>query len=65
MFKKYCLDCNNSISSVLGLNIPEIVNKLQQLVHEKYVNIFQEQESENPKLARAKKKEITLHHSLK
>src|SRR5204863_8312118 len=68
MLKKYGLDSNNSIQYVLGLNIPEIVNKLKQLVHEKFTNtsIFQGQKQVvNSKLANAKKKEVTLRHSLK
>ena len=68
MLKKYGLDSNNSIQYVLGLNIPEIINKLKQLVHEKFTNtsIFQGQKQVvNSKLANAKKKEVTLRHSLK
>src|SRR5436305_8642000 len=68
MLKKYGLNSNNSIQYVLGLNIPEIINKLKQLVHEKFTNnsIFQGQKQVvNSKLANAKKKEVILHHSLK
>ncbi|CAI2177795.1 11952_t:CDS:2 [Funneliformis geosporum] len=39
------LDSNNSIQSILGLNISEIVNKLQQLVHEKFPAFKTEQEN--------------------
>ena len=62
VLKKYGLHSNNSIQSVLGLNIPELVNKLQLLVHEKfpsqYPTIFGEQDLviENSKLINAKKK---------
>ena len=71
MLKKYGLHSNNSIQSVLGLNIPELVNKLQLLVHEKfpsqYPTNFGEQDLviENSKLINAKKKEETLRRSLK
>ncbi|CAB4382771.1 unnamed protein product [Rhizophagus irregularis] len=56
MLKKYGLDSNNSIQYILGLNVPEIVNKLKELVYEKFATLFQDQEPENPKLANAKKK---------
>ena len=62
MLKKYGLHSNNSIQSVLGLNIPELVHKLQLLVYEKfpsqYPTIFGEQDLviENSKLINAKKK---------
>ena len=67
MLKKYRLDSNNSIQSILGLNNSEIVNKLQQLVHEKFPTVFQSIVTlpENSKLANAKKKEETLRRSLK
>ncbi|PKY59759.1 hypothetical protein RhiirA4_482774 [Rhizophagus irregularis] len=62
---KYGLVTTNSIQYVLGLNIPEIINKLKQLVYEKFAIISQVQELENSKLIRAKKKEETLRRSLK
>ncbi|CAB4404122.1 unnamed protein product [Rhizophagus irregularis] len=65
MLKKYGLVTTNSIQYVLGLNIPEIINKLKQLVYEKFAIISQVQELENSKLIRAKKKEETLRRSLK
>ncbi|CAB4495751.1 unnamed protein product [Rhizophagus irregularis] len=65
MLKKYGLDSNNSIQYIFGLNVPEIVNKLKELVYEKFATLFQDQEPENPKLANAKKKEATLRCSLK
>jgi len=71
VLKKYGLHSNNSIQSVLGLNISELVNKLQLLVHEKfpsqYPTNFGEQDLviENSKLINAKKKEETLRRSLK
>ncbi|CAB4410611.1 unnamed protein product [Rhizophagus irregularis] len=65
MLKKYGLVCTNSIQYVLGLNIPEIINELKQLVYEKFAIISHIQEPENSKLVSAKKKEATLRRSLK
>lgn len=65
MLKKYGFVTTNSIQYVLGLNIPEIINELKQLVYEKFVIISQVQEPENSKLIKAKKKEETLRRSLK
>ncbi|CAB4373271.1 unnamed protein product [Rhizophagus irregularis] len=41
MLKKYGLVITNSIQYVLGLNIPEIINELKQLVYEKFAIISQ------------------------
>ncbi|CAB4387012.1 unnamed protein product [Rhizophagus irregularis] len=72
MLKKYGLELNNTVRLILGLYDPQIINKLQRLVYEKfplrYPTIFQEESrvilSENLK-SNAKKKEETLHRSLK
>ncbi|RIA84549.1 hypothetical protein C1645_412472 [Glomus cerebriforme] len=73
MLKEYDLESNNTIRSLLGLYDPQIINKLQKLVHDKfplrYPTIFQQQESsiilsENLR-SNAKKKEETLRRSLK
>ncbi len=72
MLKKYGLESNNTIRSILGLYDPQIITKLQKLVHEKfplrYPTIFQQEPSvilsENSR-NNAKKKEETLHRNLK
>ncbi|CAB4378101.1 unnamed protein product [Rhizophagus irregularis] len=63
MLKKYGLELNNTVRSIFGLYDPQIINKLQRLVYEKfslrYPTIFQEESrvilSENLK-SNAKKK---------
>ncbi|CAB4384121.1 unnamed protein product [Rhizophagus irregularis] len=63
MLKKYGLELNNTVRSILSLYDPQIINKLQRLVYEKfplrYPTIFQEESrvilSENLK-SNAKKK---------
>src|SRR6266498_3570480 len=69
MLKKYGLDSNTCLRSILGLCEPQIITKFQQLVHEKfplqYPIIFQHELSKNSSQANAKKKEETLHRSLK
>ncbi|PKY58239.1 hypothetical protein RhiirA4_479987 [Rhizophagus irregularis] len=69
MLKKYGLDSNTCLRSILGLCEPQIIIKLKQLVHEKfplqYPTIFQQESSESSRQANAKKKEETLYRSLK
>ena len=69
MLKKYGLDSNTYLRSILGLCEPQIIIKLKQLVHEKfplqYPTIFQQESSESSRQANAKKKEETLYRSLK
>ncbi len=69
MLKKYGLDSNTCLRSILGLCEPQIITKLKQLVHEKfplqYPTIFQQESSENSRQANVKKKEETLYCSLK
>ncbi|RHZ48037.1 hypothetical protein Glove_562g38 [Diversispora epigaea] len=64
MLQEYGLSSNNSIISILGLNISEINNNLQQFILGKFPTIFQEQ-LENSKLNNAKKKEEIIQRSLK
>ncbi|CAI2183594.1 3269_t:CDS:2, partial [Funneliformis geosporum] len=64
MLKKYGLSSNTSLQSILGLSDPQIIIKLQRLVHEKfslqYPIVSQQKE---PFLS--EKKEETLNQSLK
>ncbi|GBC42943.2 uncharacterized protein OCT59_007997 [Rhizophagus irregularis] len=71
MLKKYNLESNTTIRSILGLYDPQVINKLQRLVYEKfplrYPTIFQMESpavlSENLQ-NNAKKKEETLHQKI-
>ena len=74
MLKKYHLDSNTCLRSILGLCEPQIIIKFQQLVYKRfplqYPTIFQQYSSiiplsQNSKQANAKKKEETLCRGLK
>ncbi|CAB4423509.1 unnamed protein product [Rhizophagus irregularis] len=68
MLKQYGLESNTTIRTILGLYDPQIIYKLQKLVHKKfplrYPSIFQCESLENLRNS-AKKKEETLLRSLK
>lgn len=69
MLKKYGIESNTTIRSILGLYGSQTIIKLQRLVHQKfslqYPTIFQQKSSIENVQNNAKKKEETLHRSLK
>jgi hypothetical protein len=69
MLKKYGIESNTTIRSILGLYDSQTIIKLQRLVHQKfplqYPTIFQQKSSIENVQNNAKKKEETLCRSLK
>ncbi|CAB4404918.1 unnamed protein product [Rhizophagus irregularis] len=69
MLKKYGIESNTTIRSILGLYDSQTIIKLQRLVHQKfplqYPTIFQQKSSIENVRNNAKKKEETLCRSLK